>query len=94
MRGIKHVLTERLYAWEDARELAKSDSEIDLSGQGPAFTPSQYLEEELPEEQQTVEAAEGGAVHNEAAQTSASLESSMIQSPPPQEQQQGSAPKL
>ncbi|KAK4193934.1 mitochondrial 39-S ribosomal protein L47 (MRP-L47)-domain-containing protein [Podospora australis] len=46
MRGIKHVLTERLYAWEDAVALAKNDPEIDLSGNGPAFTPTQYLEDE------------------------------------------------
>lgn len=49
MRGIKHVLTERLYAWEDAVALAKEDPEVDLSGKGPAFTPTQYLEDEVPE---------------------------------------------
>ncbi|KAK3352334.1 54S ribosomal protein L4, mitochondrial [Lasiosphaeria hispida] len=47
-KAIKHVLTERFYAWEDAVELAKSDPEIDLSGDGPAFTPKEYLEEEVP----------------------------------------------
>jgi len=46
MRAIKHTLTERFYAWEDAVELAKDDPEVDLSGQGPAFTPKEYLEEE------------------------------------------------
>ena len=57
MRGIKHVLTERFYAWEDAIKLAESDPEIDLSGKGPAFTPSQYLEVEgePAEEQQPAE---------------------------------------
>ncbi|EEY18268.1 50S ribosomal protein L4 [Verticillium alfalfae VaMs.102] len=40
MQGIKHVLTERYYLWEDARELAKTDPEIDLSGNGEAYQPS------------------------------------------------------
>ncbi|KAM9879310.1 hypothetical protein VDGL01_06602 [Verticillium dahliae] len=40
MQGIKHVLTERYYLWEDARELAKNDPEVDLSGNGEAYQPS------------------------------------------------------
>lgn len=43
-RGIKHVLTERYYAWKDALALAQTDREIDLSGNGPVYTPS-LLEE-------------------------------------------------
>ena len=39
MRGIKHVLTERQYAWEDAVKLARDDPEVNLSGNGPAYTP-------------------------------------------------------
>ncbi|KAL1899089.1 54S ribosomal protein L4 mitochondrial [Sporothrix stenoceras] len=46
MGRIKHVLTERFYVWEDAVELAKTDPEIDLSGNGPAFRPTAYLEDE------------------------------------------------
>ncbi|KAK1755767.1 mitochondrial 39-S ribosomal protein L47 (MRP-L47)-domain-containing protein [Echria macrotheca] len=46
MQGIKHVLTERQYAWEDAVKLAETDPEIDLSGEGPVFTPKEYLEAE------------------------------------------------
>ncbi|CAK7266358.1 54S ribosomal protein L4 mitochondrial [Sporothrix epigloea] len=46
MARIKHVLTERFYTWEDAVSLAQSDPEIDLSGSGPAFRPTAYLEEE------------------------------------------------
>ncbi|KIH88943.1 50S ribosomal protein l4 [Sporothrix brasiliensis 5110] len=46
MRRIKHVLTERFYVWEDAVELARTDPEIDLSGNGPAFRPAAYLEDE------------------------------------------------
>jgi large subunit ribosomal protein L47 len=53
MRSIKHVLTERQYAWEDAVELAQQDPEINMSGEGPVFTPSSYLDapEESPEEE-------------------------------------------
>ncbi|KAK6521945.1 54S ribosomal protein L4 mitochondrial [Arthrobotrys megalospora] len=38
-RAIKHALTERYYAWQEALKVAGSDSEIDLSGRGPAFNP-------------------------------------------------------
>jgi len=31
MRGIKHVLTERHYAYEEARRLAATDPDIDLN---------------------------------------------------------------
>lgn len=30
MRGIKHVLTERWYAWENARTEAEKDAEVNL----------------------------------------------------------------
>ncbi|KAI9798783.1 MAG: 54S ribosomal protein L4 mitochondrial [Piccolia ochrophora] len=42
-KAIKHVLTERFYAWDAAWDLAKADPEVDLSGEGPAFV-SQDLE--------------------------------------------------
>jgi large subunit ribosomal protein L47 len=51
MKAIKHALTERFYAWEDAVEVAKEDPEVDLSGEGPAFTPREYLEEEATAEE-------------------------------------------
>ncbi|KAH0555996.1 54S ribosomal protein L4 mitochondrial [Trichoglossum hirsutum] len=38
-RAIKQVLTERWYSWEDARKIARADSEVDLSGNGPAYKP-------------------------------------------------------
>lgn len=50
MRNIRHVLTERFYAWEDARKLAETDPEINLAGggkNGPVFTPREYFEEEV-----------------------------------------------
>ncbi|KAF2180537.1 MRP-L47-domain-containing protein [Zopfia rhizophila CBS 207.26] len=40
MIAIQHTLTERWYAWEEARKVAKDDREVDLSGDGPAYTPS------------------------------------------------------
>lgn len=56
MRAIKHVLTERYYAWEDAVKLAESDPEVNLSGRGTPFTPMEYLEEDdLPETEMTEE---------------------------------------
>lgn len=46
-RGIKHVLTERYYAWQDARKVALNDNEVDLSGNGPAYTPGAFEEVSL-----------------------------------------------
>ncbi|KAF2734553.1 MRP-L47-domain-containing protein [Polyplosphaeria fusca] len=37
MKAIQDTLLERYMAWEGAFELAKTDPQIDLSGQGPAF---------------------------------------------------------
>lgn len=65
-RAIKQVLTERFYSWRDAQEIAKDDSEVNLSGDGPAYIPSDYVEEEdiMEEEQdEAVEAAEGQPEH-------------------------------
>lgn len=58
MRGIKHVLTERFYAWEDAVKLAEQDPEVDLTGNSTPYTPSEFLEEELADEFVEEEAAE------------------------------------
>jgi large subunit ribosomal protein L47 len=73
MRAIKHTLTERFYAWEDAVKLAENDPEVNLTGNGPAFTPSDYLEETETEtaavegEQHVAEAAEETAEKAEPA---------------------------
>ncbi|KAF8539275.1 mitochondrial 39-S ribosomal protein L47 (MRP-L47)-domain-containing protein [Trichophaea hybrida] len=56
-RAIKHVLTERFYAWEEASNLAVKDPEIDLSGNGPLYTPMAVLEEPA-EAAEAAEAAE------------------------------------
>lgn len=50
-RAIKHVLTERYYAWEESRKLAKTDPEVDLSGNGAAYTPTSYEDEETLEDE-------------------------------------------
>lgn len=42
MRAIKHALTERWYAWEDARRVAQDDEEVNLSGEGPAYVPRAF----------------------------------------------------
>ncbi|RYP37200.1 hypothetical protein DL767_003019 [Monosporascus sp. MG133] len=57
MKAIRHALTERYYLWEDARVLAESDPEIDLSGNGEAYKPRNYFEAEeaLDSEKQAVE---------------------------------------
>ena len=44
-RAIKQVLTERYYSWREADILAKSDPEIDLSGNGPIYTPMEFEED-------------------------------------------------
>ncbi|KAK4156216.1 mitochondrial 39-S ribosomal protein L47 (MRP-L47)-domain-containing protein [Chaetomidium leptoderma] len=70
MRAIKHTLTERFYTWEDAVKTAENDPEINLSGDGPPFTPSDYLEDaEVAAEgdQQIAEAAEETAEKAEPA---------------------------
>ena len=72
MRSIKHVLTERQYAWEDAVELARQDSEIDMSGEGPVFTPSSYLD--APEESSPEEEAKNAALRKLVADAMAEKE--------------------
>jgi len=57
-RAIKQVLTERYYSWRDAENIAKDDPEINLSGEGPTYIPSDFVEEDVMEEEQ-FEAAEG-----------------------------------
>ncbi|EMR69743.1 putative 50s ribosomal protein l4 protein [Eutypa lata UCREL1] len=63
MKAIKHALTERFYLWEDARTLAESDPEIDLSGNGDAYKPRDYYEAET-----TAPEAEAGKQDTEEGQ--------------------------
>lgn len=43
-RAIKHVLTERWYAWEDARKVAQKDPEINMRARGkePVYDPKDF----------------------------------------------------
>jgi large subunit ribosomal protein L47 len=57
-------LTERYYSWRDAEIIAKNDPEINLSGDGPVYIPSDFVEGDVMEEEQfeaaeAAEAAEG-----------------------------------
>jgi len=83
MRGIKHVLTERQYAWEDAVKLAESDPEINVSGEGPAFTPSEYLEEaeDILEETEAIEAEESAGTGKGESKADVPLEAQTASSP-------------
>jgi large subunit ribosomal protein L47 len=49
------VLTERYYSWRDAEVIAKDDPEVDLSGEGPAYNPTDFVEEYVPEEDVSLE---------------------------------------
>ncbi|TVY29529.1 54S ribosomal protein, mitochondrial [Lachnellula hyalina] len=46
MRGIKQALTERYYSWREAEKVAQQDPEVNLSGDGPAYMPVDFIEEE------------------------------------------------
>lgn len=91
MRAIKHVLTERFYAWEDAVKLAEKDPEVNLTGNGPAFTPSNYLEhsDATSEGEVAAEDAEGTTEKAESTATT-SPNSATIPSPKAQTE----APRL
>lgn len=81
MRGIKHVLTERFYAWEDAVKLAEQDPEIDLSNPENPYKPSTFLEAE-----ETAEGAEA----SEAQSTTTEIDPTTI----PSSKSQAEAPRV
>jgi large subunit ribosomal protein L47 len=58
MRAIKHTLTERQYAWEDARKLASADPSIIVEGDRLMYDEEldEYDEEEVEEEEEEEEA--------------------------------------
>ncbi|OHW96799.1 50s ribosomal protein l4 [Colletotrichum incanum] len=64
MKAIKHVLTERFYVWEDARRLAEEDPEVDLSGEGEAYTPLSGYEEDLTSNKYLAEEVEAAAAES------------------------------
>lgn len=43
-------MTERYYSWDEARKLARNDTEVDLTGEGPAYVPEQFEEDVTPED--------------------------------------------
>lgn len=94
MRGIKHVLTERFYTWEDAVKVAETDPEVDLTGNGPAFTPSNFLEDSdvaaTEGEQQAAEATGEGEEKAAPAAATATPEPTLI----PSSKQQTDTPRL
>ncbi|KAK3940621.1 mitochondrial 39-S ribosomal protein L47 (MRP-L47)-domain-containing protein [Diplogelasinospora grovesii] len=95
MRGIKHVLTERFYAWEDAKKLAETDPEVDLSGEGVAYTPMEYLEEEEVLLEEQTEAAEAQLEGHETQQEGkASGPAAVDPSTLPSEQTSREAPRI
>jgi len=49
-RAIKHTLTERHYAWQEALKIAEKDETVNLSGKGRAYIPSDLMEGEKDEE--------------------------------------------
>ncbi|KAI5251628.1 MRP-L47-domain-containing protein [Aureobasidium subglaciale] len=70
-RAIKHVLTERWYAWEDARMLAEQDPSVNLypdPGE-PSYTPDQDAFEKYEEPQETVSAQQDGQLPPPEAQS-------------------------
>ncbi|KAK0629786.1 mitochondrial 39-S ribosomal protein L47 (MRP-L47)-domain-containing protein [Bombardia bombarda] len=87
MRAIKHVLTERFYTWEDAVKLAETDPEVNLTGNGEAYTPTEYLEEQHLSEEEPVPEEEEGAKKEAGAAT---LDPAAL----PESKTQGEAPRL
>lgn len=47
-RAIKQVLTERYYSWREAEIIAKTDRDINLSGNGPVYDPLPFEEGDEP----------------------------------------------
>lgn len=71
-RAIKHALTERMYTWHDAVEVAMSDPEINLEGgEGQVYTPSAY-EEDAEWNSTETEAKEASPVEPASTESQAS----------------------
>lgn len=60
---IKHTLTERWYAWQEAWKVAENDPEVNLKGdlEAPAYQPRSLEDEEEVDEQPRAAAAAGVA---------------------------------
>lgn len=94
--AIKHALTERFYAWEDARKLAEQDPEVDLSGAGPAYTPGgAHLEsEEAVWEEESQEKSAAGGRSEAAKETKSSREAVDPSTIPNSAKTQADAPRV
>ncbi|THY24060.1 MRP-L47-domain-containing protein [Aureobasidium pullulans] len=70
-KAIKHVLTERWYAWEDARMLAESDSSVNLypNAGEPSYTATESAFEEYTEPEQIQSAQQDSQVPSSEAQS-------------------------
>ncbi|KAI4603186.1 54S ribosomal protein L4 mitochondrial [Pestalotiopsis sp. 9143b] len=77
MKSIKHALTERYYTWEDARELAEQDPEVDLSNTSSPYTPSNFFEEDVAAGAPAVE-AEGVVGQEKQASAQATIDPSAL----------------
>lgn len=94
--AIKHTLTERFYAWEDARKLAQEDPEVNLSGEEPAYIPEgSHLEsEEAAWEDVPSEPATAGGRPEAAKETMASKEAIDPSTIPDGAKDQADAPRV
>ena len=45
-RSIKHALTERYYAWQEAVDIARKDERYNMTAEGPILSNEEVLEEE------------------------------------------------
>lgn len=82
--AIKHALTERFYAWEDAVQLAKEDPEIEFTKDGGvSYAPTEELREPesqyMGEEDMLVESDEVEQVKHETVDPSIPRESGKTQ---------------
>ncbi|KAK7541992.1 mitochondrial 54S ribosomal protein uL29m [Phyllosticta citribraziliensis] len=84
MKAIRHTLIERWYAWENARQAALDDPEVNLSGHGEAYNPQvvedgeydELAEEAFEETNPTTSSQSPAAAENAKAAQSKKPESS------------------
>lgn len=83
MKAIKYTLTERLYTWQDARDVAQTDPEINLQGtEGEIYTPSAY-EDEMEGDESWREESEklGSSESSESSNSAKSVADSLLNTP-------------
>ncbi|KAI0525913.1 mitochondrial 39-S ribosomal protein L47 (MRP-L47)-domain-containing protein [Xylaria bambusicola] len=97
MRAIKHALIERWYLWEDARTLAETDPEIDLSNAKSPYTPQDYYEydnapEDINQDQPAAQPESGFMAEEPRVTKPEDIEPSTISSKPLEPQQTSAKP--